>query len=106
MITFFGEPTSRPPKAAPPIVTNSDGWISAPTWPPDIAKPPRTEPTTIMMPTMTSMSLLIRNDVNQKLQFARRSESGIDAPRAVRLTGTYVPRLGNHSIGNVQDIGG
>src|SRR3954449_1093442 len=95
MITFFGEPTIKPPSAAPPIVTNSEGWINAPTWPPDIEKPPNTEPTTIMMPTMTSMSQSVRNEVSQELQFVWQAKA--DRVHRRRLAGdSGDPRLGKH----------
>jgi hypothetical protein len=39
-------PTRNAPTAAPPIISSSTGWNSAPMCPPASAKPPNTEPAT------------------------------------------------------------
>lgn len=52
-MTFIGDITIKAPKAAPPIVTNSERWISEPTFPPAMLKPTSTAPRTIKPPTMT-----------------------------------------------------
>src|SRR5262245_28236180 len=53
--TLTGAITMIAPSDAPTIVRISDGWISAPTWPPASVKPPRTQAITTMQPTMTTI---------------------------------------------------
>ena len=47
-------PTKKEPAAAPPIISNSSGWNRDAKWPPLRAKPPNTEPQTMMYPMMTN----------------------------------------------------
>jgi len=80
--TLAGHITMSEPIAAPPIVSNSDGWMRAPTWPPAHSNPPRTAAKTTINLTITITTVL---PFRQTLGPAERAKSHQSSVYSIRI---------------------
>ncbi|MOA37158.1 hypothetical protein D3C78_1587310 [compost metagenome] len=58
----------KAPRAAPPMIITSKGWISAMNLPPDRMKPPSTLPNTTKMPRIFAMGDELEESVGRVMQ--------------------------------------